>query len=70
MLTGIRAANYGRRKATGSRNDQRIDANATANLLGVGGTLGSEGFKVQANSTDIIGAFADGVSQSGGFAIS
>ena len=70
VLAGIHAANNGRRKSTCSGNDQWIDTNATANFFGVGGTLSSEGFKVQTDSTDIISTFADGISQSCGFGIS
>ena len=70
VLTGVHAADDGRGETTGAFDFQGIHAKATTGFAGSSRALGSEGFKVQADSADIISAFLDGVRQGCGFRVS
>ena len=70
VLTGVHAADDGRGETTAAFDFQGIHAKATTGFAGSSRALGSEGFKVQADSADIVGAFLDGVSQGCGFRVS
>ena len=69
VLTGVHAADDGRGETTGAFDFQGIHTSSTTGFAGSSRAQGSKGFKVQADSADIISAFLDGVRQGCGFRV-